>query len=229
MQDVFVIALTGATGSGKSTVAKHLVETYGFTRISIAQPLKEIVQRAFSLTDEQVFGDFAAKEETDPRYGVSPRWLLQHIATEGIRTVLGENFWIDLAVEKILASDVGFVVIDDLRFLNEARRIFSLSRFSVSRASNPLSGRDVHSAIFRLAGAQQGSAEYQEHPSEAEQRSPKFTALVRDTVTAPRSPNGRLLIEAFEEALARYAKGLDPVAQLRFASLLSTPRARNIP
>lgn len=221
-----VIALTGPTGSGKSTVADYLVGTYGFRRVSIAQPLKEIVRRTFELSEAQVYGDFAAKEQVDPRYNVSPRWLLQRLATEGIRTVLGEDFWIDVACREIFADPLGGrYVIDDLRFLNEAKRIFGLDAYArrvARQVPHPtIPGSTtwrphpdyVHSVIFRLAGVQQGSAEFQGHVSETEQRAPQFEALIRDTITAPKSPGGKLLLQRFEESLRAYAHALRPDAR----------------
>ena len=96
-----ILGLMGAAGSGKSTAAKYLVERYGAQRFSFADPLKDMVKAAFDLTEAQVRGTQAEKEAIDPRYNVSPRWLLQRIGTEGCRNTFGKNFWTERTLERI--------------------------------------------------------------------------------------------------------------------------------
>jgi len=115
-----IIGITGPAGAGKSTVAAYLEQRYGATRYSLAEPLKEIVRRAFSLTYEQVYGTQAEKEAVDPRYGVNPRWLLQRIGTEGIRSVMGADVWALMLRARIASERPEIAVVDDVRFENEA-------------------------------------------------------------------------------------------------------------
>lgn len=120
-----IIGLLGPAGSGKSTVAQHLVEKYGAKRYSLAAPLKEIAKRAFDFTDEQVRGTQEQKEAPDPRYGgKSARWFLQRLGTEGIRAVLGGDFWIKHCLETIERESPAIAVVDDLRFDNERVAFF---------------------------------------------------------------------------------------------------------
>lgn len=118
-----IIGLMGAAGSGKSTAATYLLTRYGATIYSLAGPLKELVKRAFELSHEQVWGTQAEKEAVDPRYNVSPRWLLQRIGTEGCRAVLGKDVWTDALIGKIEDDQPVVAVIEDVRFVNEAERI----------------------------------------------------------------------------------------------------------
>lgn len=121
-----IIGLLGPAGSGKSTVAAHLAATRRAEVISFAGPLKEIVRLAFDLEHEQVYGTQEQKEATDPRYNVSARWLMQRVATEGVRAVLGESFWTDLALRRaqdLLCKQAELVVIDDVRFIDEVLAI----------------------------------------------------------------------------------------------------------
>ena len=116
-----IIGLAGPAGAGKSTAARYL-ESRGVARHSFARPLKEIVRLTLDLTEAQVYGTQAEKDANDPRYGFSPRWFLQRLGTEGVRTVLGENFWTRIAIEKIQREAVP-ASIEDVRFLNEAAAI----------------------------------------------------------------------------------------------------------
>jgi hypothetical protein len=214
---VIVVSLLGEAGSGKSTVANYLVKEFGFTRLSLAAPLKEIVRRAFELTEEQVYGDFEAKEKVDPRYNVSPRWLLQRIGTEGMREVFGKDVWIDFLCRTIFDDlDGGRYVIDDLRFVNEAERLFNLTNYVIGNASPAFHPDYVHSVIFKLAGVQQGATSYKGHASETEasQIPEKF---IFETVTAEKSPGAQLLIDRFDAVFVRWAMTLPGalVEQLR--------------
>jgi len=49
-----IIAICGAKRSGKDILANHIVNKYGYTRLSFAEPLKELVKLIFNFSDEQV-------------------------------------------------------------------------------------------------------------------------------------------------------------------------------
>lgn len=121
--NTIIVALCGPAGSGKTTVANHLIETYGARRYGFATPLKEMVKKALAFTDEQVYGTQEQKEAIDPRYGHSPRWFLQRIGTEGCRAVFGEDFWTSQAIDVIKRQAPVLAVIDDMRFENEAQAV----------------------------------------------------------------------------------------------------------
>lgn len=201
--NVIVVSLLGAAGSGKSTCADFLVKNFGFTRLALATPLKEIVRRAFELTHEQVYGDFEHKDATDPRYNVSPRWLLQRIGTEGMREVFGKDVWINHLCHEIFKNPWGGrYVVDDLRFLNEANRLYNLCAYGPAG----FSPGQIHSAIIKLTGVKQGNAGTT-HASEAEQAQiPE--EWIFETVFAEKSPGAKILLERFEEVFLKYVKTL---------------------
>lgn len=118
-----LIGIAGPAGSGKTTVANYLARTYGARVYALATPLKEIVRRAFSLSDEQLYGSQAVKEAIDERYNVSPRWLMQRIGTEGVRNTLGQDFWTKYTLQLIEAHRPKLAVIEDVRFWSEAEGI----------------------------------------------------------------------------------------------------------
>lgn len=115
-----IIGLLGPAGSGKSTVAAYMAKNYGAELYAFADPLKEIVGKAFDLSDKQLYGSQADKETVDPRYNVSPRWLFQRIGTQGIREVFGPDVWANLTLERINKVKPELAVIQDVRFRNEA-------------------------------------------------------------------------------------------------------------
>lgn len=149
-----VVGLLGKAGSGKSTVADHLVENHGFKRISFAKPLKNIVQDIFDLTDDQVWGPAHAKEEVDPRWGVSPRWLMQQMGEKG-RNHLGKDVWINAAFKIIEESEGDRFVIEDVRYINEVEAI-------TEHRENVIAG------VIKLEAPNRPSNDSGEHPSEAQ-------------------------------------------------------------
>lgn len=163
-----ILGLCGRAGSGKSSVAGYLVERYGATRIALADPLKDMARVLFSLTDEQVRGDAAVKERVDPRWGMSPRQILQRLGTECCRKHLGEDVWVRAMFARIereealarvrrAASYGGTAlafghlwVVEDVRFLNEAEMIAAVGE------------------VWRLHCSDSISTDAGAHPSEAE-------------------------------------------------------------
>ena len=99
-----LIGLCGKARSGKSTVARHLCERYGYSEFKFAGLLKEYAQKYFGLTPDEC-------EHKTPE----SRRILQGIG-EMIRCEIDKNYWIDK-----LAGQVrfGLNVISDVRYLNE--------------------------------------------------------------------------------------------------------------
>ncbi len=87
-------------GVGKDKAAKYLVREYGFQPVSFAVKLKDMVRRMFDLKDRQVYGTQEDKETIDPRWGKTPRQLMQDFG-ESMRQTFGEDIWIRFVAEKI--------------------------------------------------------------------------------------------------------------------------------
>ena len=123
MAKPIIIGLTGLAESGKSSLGAFLERRYGFARLPMAAPLKNML-KAIGLTDAHVSG--ALKEvPCDLLQGRTPRHAMQTIGTEWGREMIGPEFWLGLWVNSArewLASGVG-VVCDDIRFDTEAEAL----------------------------------------------------------------------------------------------------------
>jgi hypothetical protein len=116
-----LIALCGAAGSGKNTVADRLVKEHGFYHIAFADPLYEMVSIVTGLPREDL-EDREVKETVIDWLGKSPRELLQSLGTEWGRNAVNEQIWIMAAFRRVADLDAAGrdVVITDARFDNEA-------------------------------------------------------------------------------------------------------------
>jgi hypothetical protein len=119
-----LIGIVGIAGSGKTLVAKHLVEHRGYTRMRFADPLKRMLRDGLGLTDEEVDGDM--KSTPNPVFaGRTPRYLMQTLGTEWGRKKVSHDIWVNIwKRDAALAGDR--VVVDDVRFSNEADAIRAL-------------------------------------------------------------------------------------------------------
>ena len=118
-----LIALCGYKGVGKSTYAKFLAGENGVV-LSFATPIKHMLRTL--VAHEYVFG---SKKNEMTHLGVTGRVLLQTLGTEWGRETIDQDIWVK-AMKHIL-TDTMFdeyhpVVIDDLRFENEAKMVREL-------------------------------------------------------------------------------------------------------
>ena len=67
-----VFGVIGANGSGKDTIAKFLIDTRGFRKVSFAKPLKDIAAIAFDWDRDMLEG--VTKESREWREKVDPFW-----------------------------------------------------------------------------------------------------------------------------------------------------------
>ena len=88
---MILIGLVGKKNSGKTTVADYLAEKYSFTKISIADPLKQMIVKAGLASYEEVY-------KTKPPY---VRELLQKIGTDIFRKQVDDNFWVKKCIVRI--------------------------------------------------------------------------------------------------------------------------------
>lgn len=115
-----------AQQSGKTTVAKYMVEKYDYIRLSFASPLKAMMTTLLeasgysdSEADEYVYG--SRKEDVIPIFGRTSREMMQTLGTEWGRNAVSPDIWMKVTERKMVELlDAGKrVIIDDMRFHNE--------------------------------------------------------------------------------------------------------------
>tara|TARA_R100000808_G_scaffold142_2_gene1048 strand:+ start:14107 stop:14658 length:552 start_codon:yes stop_codon:yes gene_type:complete len=114
-----ILGIAGYAHSGKTTLARHLVEEHGYVRLSFAAPIRQALL-AMGIP-ECYLTDHKAVEV--PKIGKSGRYLMQTLGTEWARSTVNKNFWLYLMDQKIDGLIGQNIVIDDVRFDNEARYI----------------------------------------------------------------------------------------------------------
>lgn len=117
--DLLIVGICGAAGVGKSTAADYLERRYGFNRRRFAGPIKAMM-KAFGLTEAHVDGDLKA-EPCELLGGKTPRQAMQWLGTEWGRDLVCPDLWIRAWAASLPAF--GNVVVDDVRFENEAAEI----------------------------------------------------------------------------------------------------------
>ena len=130
-----IVGITGYKRSGKDSVAKILVDSYGYNSRAFAQPMKEALAVIFGWDKRHLYGD--KKEEIDWRWGISPRQALQHIGTDWAQFGLmkafpefaattGRTLWVKRFIQQVnrFKSIWGYkVVIPDVRFVHEVEEL----------------------------------------------------------------------------------------------------------
>ena len=114
-----IIGLTGYAQSGKDSVAKILVEEYGFTRVAFADKIRELLYEMNpnfrdTLLQQAVNAHGWDEVKSDP----TVRRMMQNLGV-GARKLFGENFWVHQAMNS-MANAHPNVVVTDVRFINEA-------------------------------------------------------------------------------------------------------------
>lgn len=121
-----IIAFSGKIGSGKSTAADYLAETYGFEIINFADPLKEVVEKAFNVSHDYVSGKKEVRNLRDIPHSFwkdkleydKPREWLQQVGMT-FRKKFHKDFWVFRLASMYSDLSAYNLVIGDARFKNE--------------------------------------------------------------------------------------------------------------
>ena len=128
-----LIGLLGKKRAGKDTLADYLVQNHQYTKISIADPLKQVCKILFGFTTDQLYGN--SKEVVDDYWNITPREAYQFIGTDIFRNSIEplipnikDTFWLKCFYRKFKNENLENenIVIADLRFQNEVDLIHEL-------------------------------------------------------------------------------------------------------
>ncbi len=165
------IGVVGRKRAGKDTIADHLVQNYGYVRVGLADPVKELAlvldpivhaegetgydhgyggelvtfptARTVHLSEIiAVRGWERAKDEIP-----EVRRVLQAFGTDVVRKRFGDSAWIDLALAKVRELNAQCVpaVLPDVRFPNEGKALGLAASARLIRVTRPgLSTTDNH-------------------------------------------------------------------------------------
>ena len=125
-----IVALVGPKRCGKDTVAAFLAN-YGYANMKLSHRLKKICIEMFGFTDEEI--ESQKKDEMHPRWGVTPRKIMQVFGTEiaqfqfqqhGIPSI-GRTIWVErLAEDLAQMAPHDKAVITDMRFMHEYQYLY---------------------------------------------------------------------------------------------------------
>ena len=129
-----LIGISGLIGSGKDTIANHLITHHNYEKYSWARPLKDITATLFgwdrdmlegttpeSRTERDIPDEWWSSKMGKPW---SPRYALQQLGTDVLRKNLHDDIWILAGMKHIETME--YVVIPDTRFPNEIAAIKSM-------------------------------------------------------------------------------------------------------
>lgn len=131
-----IIGIIGKKGVGKDTLCDYLVNRYNLEKYSFADPLKRTLIEMFCLKKEQVY-EQELKEVIDPRWGISPREMMQIFGTNIIQNNINNFFpnlkteprlfWVEHFInsykERMITDPNLKIIISDVRFLHEAKAV----------------------------------------------------------------------------------------------------------
>ena len=130
-----IIGVVGFIGSGKGTVGDYLVSNHRYKAASFAHSLKDATSAIFGWPRDLLEGNTPTSREWrelpdlywSSKLGrdITPRWVLQYLATDVMRNHFIEDIWL-WSLEKKLSDYGGPTVITDVRFPNEIQMIKNL-------------------------------------------------------------------------------------------------------
>ncbi len=144
--NVPVVGFVGKKESGKSTCARFLQDQFNVTIHPFAKRIKLMV-KALGLSDAETYGQKWRNTALPRLSGATPRHILQTLGTEWAREMIHQDFWINLwkeDVKSILASHKGIVVVDDVRFENEAQVIMDMGGIVIRITRPSIKSNDLH-------------------------------------------------------------------------------------
>ncbi|WP_251153769.1 hypothetical protein [Cellulosimicrobium sp. Marseille-Q4280] len=159
-----IVGVSGKKRAGKDSIAELLTSEHGYTRVAFADAVREVLyetnpmlwslrwawrtlrgnpMRVAELVDTLGWEQAKAQPEV--------RRLLQRLATEAARKVLGPSIWVTTGMAKAAEVD-GPVVITDVRFPNEVAAIRAAGGILIRVNRPSIVSTDTHESEVALDG-----------------------------------------------------------------------------
>lgn len=138
---MILISISGKKRSGKDTIAQMIgnyLEVVPYHRMAFADALKKEVSDACKVTPAFI----EANKE-------SFRTILQWWGTDFRRKFSGEDYWINILLNKLLVSTAELIIVPDVRFQNEYEVLRNLGAF-MFYIDRPASDKDNHASEVSL-------------------------------------------------------------------------------
>ncbi len=153
-----VVALNGANGAGKDTVADFMVADHGFVKLSFADVLREMLSKLNPVLESDMDWNTAlyrfGYDEAKRRFPEMRR-IMVALAEEVIKPYCGENIFANGLLRKLFdvrRRGINKFVISDLRFVIEYEALRALKPYCafVERPSlvSPVHSEIVHAFPF---------------------------------------------------------------------------------
>lgn len=147
-----IIGFTGKIGVGKTTTSEWFVRNQGFIRLSYADPIRKAMTGLTGLSMKHLT-DQVLKEKVIPGLpGITPRIMMQKLGTDYARNLISRDFFIWRMRKAVKENSGKRIVIDDVRFSNEANlirelggKVFKLTReFKSSSQAEHISENSIN-------------------------------------------------------------------------------------
>lgn len=122
-----ILGIAGRKRSGKDTAGAYVMAQHRFIPYGLSAPIKHGLHVMLGFSEEQLYGE--EKDTVDPRYGVTPRQLMQTLGTEWGQHMLIERFpifsalvgrqlWVKRFYHEVYDPRYNWVI-SDVRFKHE--------------------------------------------------------------------------------------------------------------
>ena len=138
-----IISFSGFQGSGKDTLANHLVKKHGFKRLAFADAMKDICAKKYDVP-RHLFDDPSLKDKIIPKHNLTPREMCLQVGPE--ERAKNPLIFINTVINQI--KDTDKIIITDARKLEEIKELrrkfgqryfaFYIRRFTKSVSDHPI-------------------------------------------------------------------------------------------